>query len=289
MTTSSNKPAQELTIKNTQNTAEKTSSTRRNAKQYTEAIAKLFVVNHLITETEECSIEQRTQQREQKEREAQQANLEKILKIAYDVSNEDSANMPDPDWLAQFMSIAKNIHSANMQALWGRVLKKEVIAPGSFSIKALNTLKNMTKKDAHAFQHACSLSCSFGTDQGRKLLTGAISHKMSLLVIPKRDQSKLTLGQYQLPYHELLSLIELGIIHASELESGSISQHQALPLNYQNHHFKILANSKISTLTYYRFTPTGNELAHLLPVSLYEGYQTDLINLLNRYFMVESS
>ncbi|WP_281222944.1 TIGR03899 family protein [Photobacterium sanguinicancri] len=289
MSTPSDKSSQALTVKSTQPPKDSASSPRRSSKQYTEAIGKLFAINHLITESEERSLELRTQQREQKERETQQVNLEKILKIAYDVSTDDSANMPDPDWLAHFMFIAKNIYSANMQALWGRVLKKEVIAPGSFSIKALNTLKNMTKKDAHAFQHACSLSCSFGTDQGRKLLTGAINQKMSLFVIPRREQSKLTLGQYQLPYHELLSLIELGIIHASELESGTISQHQALPLNYQNHHFKVLANSKISALTYYRFTPTGNELAHLLPVSKYESYQTDLIHLLSQYFIIESS
>lgn len=289
MSTPPDKPTQELTLKGSHNTKDTGSSTLRSSKQYTEAIAKQFAINHLIMESKECSLELRTQQRERKEREAQQLNLEKIIKIAYDVSNDDSANMPDPDWLAQFMFIAKNIYSTNMQALWGRVLKKEVTAPGSFSIQALNTLKNMTKKDAYAFQHACSLSCIFGSDQGRKLLTGAINNKMSLFVIPKREQSTLTLGQYQLPYHELLSLIELGIIHASELESGAISQHQALPLNYQSQHFKILASNKTSTFTYYRFTPIGNELAHLLPVSKHESYQNDLMNVLSLYFIIESS
>ncbi|PST87635.1 TIGR03899 family protein [Photobacterium jeanii] len=289
MTTSTEKNATELsTHVKASSSHTNNQNNLRTSKQWTQAIAKQLAVNYLIEPTEGVSLEQRTLTREKRSRELEQQNLEQIFKLTHDVCNDESAHSPDPDWLAQFMAIAKTIHSPNMQKLWSRVLKREMTTPNSFSIKALETLKRMTKREAHAFQHLCTLASSFGNEHGKKLITGINYYSTSLLILPKQEQRKLSLGQYQLPYHELLSLIDLGILFSSELESGEINSQQPLTLTYQQQHYKLQAISKRCSLLYYRLSPVGNELAHLLPSSKHEGYQNELISLLSQHFSVES-
>jgi hypothetical protein len=86
----------------------------------------------------------------------------------------------------------------------------------------------------------------------------------------------------------LLILVELGIVLGTELESGVIEAEPALKLNYQGKEFTLQPKSKATTLTYYRFTPTGNELCQLLGNRSNSRYQEKLVDLLNRKFQVQS-
>lgn len=106
--------------------------------------------------------------REKLLREQQQQNLEKIVKLAHDYCNDETAGEPDPDWLHRFFEMAKDIHDSSMQKLWSQIFKQEVISPGSTSMKALKVLKDMTQREAQTFQRAASLACSFGYNQIKK-------------------------------------------------------------------------------------------------------------------------
>ncbi|MCW8330276.1 TIGR03899 family protein [Photobacterium sp. SDRW27] len=255
----------------------------------TKELASQYAIDHLISGDQEKDITERTLLRNKRETQRQQENLERIFKLAYDSSNDKTAGDPDPDWLYHFISIAKNIHGAAMQRLWSQILKQEVSTPGSTSLKALDTLKNMTNREAQTFHRACMLACHFGNDHNKKLLTSIkVRHGiLSLLRSPSND--KLALGNYQLPYSNLLVLMDLGLLLRSELESGEITLESSLAFGYQGTHYLLKPVKKGITLTYYRLSPTGQEIAKLLGMKNHEPYKESLLELLSKHFIVEKS
>ncbi len=231
---------------------------------------------------------ERAQIREQKRAEQRQKNLEQILKLAHKSCRDETAGEPDLDWLYRFFDMAQEIHNPSMQKLWAQVLKKEIINPGFTSMKALNVLQDMTPKEAQILQRAASLACSFGGDGSKKLLIGYKAHG-GIFSFGKRDTSaNINMGNHQLPYANLLVLIELGLLHATELESGEIAQETPLVLSYQGKSLSLHVNSRGVRLLYYRFSPTGNELCKLLGNKNNSQYYDQLLALLNQKFLVQS-
>ncbi|MDR9826855.1 TIGR03899 family protein [Vibrio sp. FNV 38] len=226
--------------------------------------------------------------RERKRHELRQRNLESIIKKAHSSCNNESAGQPDLDWQHRFFDMAQEIHNPMMQNLWAQVLKREVTNPGATSLKALKALHDMNSKEAQILQRAASLACSFGGDGSKKLLIG-IKSKGSIFKLGKRISTEtVSLGAHQLPYSSLLVLIELALVHASELESGEIETDSPLLVNYQDQSMTLRAHSKGSSLLYYRFTPTGNELCRLLGNKTNNAYWEQVVALLNHSFTLHS-
>ncbi|MFV8454827.1 TIGR03899 family protein [Vibrio owensii] len=231
---------------------------------------------------------ERAQLREQRRQEQRQKNLEQILKLAHSSCRDETAGEPDQDWLYRFFDMAQDIHNSSMQKLWAQVMKREVTNPGSTSMKALKVLKDMSPREAQTLQRAATLACSFGGDSSRKLLIGYKAHG-GIFSFGKRDTtSNLNMGSFQLPYSSLLVLIELGLLHSTELESGEIGIETPLMLNYQGKNLSLQVNTKGVRLLYYRFTPTGNELCKLLGNKPNNQYYDQMLALLNQRFSVHS-
>ncbi len=57
----------------------------------------------------------------------------------------------DPDWTARFFSEARDVSTPEMQRYWGEVLAREVAVPGSFSLRTLDVLRNMTRAEAEKY------------------------------------------------------------------------------------------------------------------------------------------
>ncbi|MFB9137580.1 TIGR03899 family protein [Vibrio sp. AK197] len=226
--------------------------------------------------------------RERKRKEQQQKNLEKILKVAYASCKKETAGDPDQDWLQRFFDMAKDIHNTSMQKLWAQVLKREVTNPGSTSMKALQILKDMTPKEAQILQRVASLSCHFGADSSLKFLIG-LRAQGGIFSFGKRNlTNNLNLGHFQLNYSSLLVLFELGIMHATELESGEIGLETPLSLGYQGKNLSLQAQNRGVHLLYYRFTPTGNELCKLLGNKPNMQYYDEMVALLSQKFSVHT-
>ena len=64
---------------------------------------------------------------------------------------------PDPDWTARFFDHAQDVSSEDMQKIWARILAGEVESPGRTSLRTLDTLRDMTKRDAELFRDICGL------------------------------------------------------------------------------------------------------------------------------------
>ncbi|CAH8194970.1 TIGR03899 family protein [Vibrio aestuarianus] len=226
--------------------------------------------------------------RERQRKEQRQKNLEQILKLAHVSCKDETAGDPDQDWLHRFFDMAQDIHNSSMQRLWAQVLKREVTNPGSTSLKALQVLQDMTPKEAQILQRASSLACSFGSDNSRKLLVG-VRAANGIFSLGKRNITfTINMGSFQLPYSSLLVLIELGLLHATELESGEIELEPALLLIYQGKNLSLQAMGKGVRLLYYRFSPTGNELCKLLGNKPNIQYYDQMVAVLSQKFTVQT-
>lgn len=54
----------------------------------------------------------------------------------------------DDDWLFRWREHASSVGAEDLQNLWGRVLAGEIKSPGSFSLRALDFLKNLSQQEA---------------------------------------------------------------------------------------------------------------------------------------------
>ncbi len=242
----------------------------------------------LLNEAPEKTALERALDRERQLKEQRQKNLEQILQLAFSACKDETAGAPDQDWLVRFFSMAQDIHNTSMQRLWAQVFKREVTNPGSTSMKALKVLRDMSQKEAQILQRAASLACSFGQDSSRKLFVG-LKAQGSIFSFGKRDHTiNLSLGNFQLPYSSLLVLIELGLLHATELESGEIEADPALILTYQGKNLLLTPLGRGVTLLYFRFTPTGNELCKLLGNKSNMTYYDQMVAVLSHKFTVQT-
>lgn len=236
----------------------------------------------------ENSVLNRALNRERQRRERQQQNLEQIIKLAHTACSNELAGQPSADWLYRFFDLAHEIHTPSMQTLWAQILKKEVMNPGTTSIKTLHILHGMAPKEAQILQRAASLSCYFGNDQSRKLLLGYKQPQRLLSFGKRTPMHNVQLGAFQLPYSSLLILIELGLLHAAELESGEIAPGSPLLIHYQGQTLSLQVNNRGVSLIYYRFTPAGSELCQLLGNTPNSAYYDQLTTILNQTFTTTS-
>ena len=82
------------------------------------------------------------------------ANIRSVVEhAAEDLSDKEVTNHePDHDWTARFFDCVQDVSSEHMQKLWAKVLSGEVESPGGTSLRTLDTLRNMTKRDAEMFE-----------------------------------------------------------------------------------------------------------------------------------------
>ncbi|MHA2939228.1 TIGR03899 family protein [Vibrio sp. RC27] len=273
----------------TSNTQKRTKNHIKDSASQVMQIAQSHGLDALLVKTKDpLSPLERAINRENRLKEQRQKNLEQIMKIALSSCKNETAGEPDQDWLLRFFTMAQEIHNSSMQRLWAQVLKLEVTNPGSTSMKALKVLKDMTPKEAQILQRAATIACSFGQDSSKKICVG-IKSQGSIFSFGKRDNSiSISLGNFHLPYSSLLVLIELGLLHASELESGEIELNPPLVLHYQAKRVSLSPLSKGIRLLYFRFSPTGNELCKLLGNKSNADYFEQLSALLSQKFTIES-
>ncbi len=97
------------------------------------------------------------------------------------------------DWALRFFDISKNIRDEEMKNLWSSILADEIVKPGSYSLRALEILKNMNRKDAELFTKICNLALDIS----------------DLVIIP---QSKEMLDKYDISFIDSIYLEELNLL-----------------------------------------------------------------------------
>jgi hypothetical protein len=83
-----------------------------------------------------------------------QQNIESVCaNAAEELKNESSVSesKPEPEWISHFFDIAEKVSTEDLQYWWGKILAGEIKQPGSFSLRTLDVLKNMSRQEAESF------------------------------------------------------------------------------------------------------------------------------------------
>lgn len=234
--------------------------------------------------------QQRAERRLRMQQERQQVNLEHIIMSSADYAPEFVAERDvDPDWFHHYCELALNISNKAMQQLWAKILACELAEPGQFSLKTLYVLKQMSHKEALALQHAASLCSRAPHEQSGRIYFGIFRRPSIFRLVTGTSQGLLNLSQYNLSYPTILSLMDTGLLHHAEIESGEIASGDHVQLTIQQQRFHCVALKSGLVLQYYKFSPIGEELLPLLNLQPQSGYLAALQQLLSKDFIVTVS
>ena len=193
----------------------------------------------------------RTKQRLYTEEIRRQENLEDVFEYAdkelsVKATNKASKERVDEDWTLNFVRLAKDVTEDSMKRMWGKLLSGEIMTPGSYSLRMMILLSQLSKHDAEIIR-------SF-------LNKGLFSDgRQKAVILKDKDNNGINFSQ-------LLYMMELGLIDSSE----------SLALTYNNEGYKtakrnILFERNGIGLSFafqtekmefpiYRFTNIGREL-----------------------------
>lgn len=119
-----------------------------------------------------------------------------ILEAEAELENDSSLPPEQPindDWLYRWRDYASEVSSEELQSMWGKVLAGETKAPGSFSLRTMDFLRNVSQKEAQDIA---------------KLAPYVIGNMIY------RDQKHF--DQVGLPFGLFISMQELGILSGVE-------------------------------------------------------------------------
>ena len=215
------------------------------------------------------------------------SNLQAVLNIALNVSiNEQTNDNLDPDWFFAFSTMAEEIYSPPMQELWGKIFAVEVARPGSFSLRTLQLLKTLTHRDAKVFNKAVNIASRKSNDTVPRILVGYHKRKGLLSFLKKPIPEQINLASVGLSYPDILSLQEMKLIYASEIESAEYSEGQQVTWRCVNENITLTCKAPGVALVYYKFTSVGSELYKLVTKSTNETYLQEIKQVLSEVFNI---
>lgn len=86
-----------------------------------------------------------------------QKNIDDVVDIAANQlkgENEVPKDKVSVDWATRFFNTVQDISEDEMKLIWGKLLAGEVKFPGSYSLRAIELLKNLTSEEALLFTEA---------------------------------------------------------------------------------------------------------------------------------------
>jgi hypothetical protein len=151
----------------------------------------------------ESDIENRILMRVAYQQAKKQSNIESVVQYAADdlkSEKEVAQEMPDSDWVTRFFNISEDVSSDQMQILWGKILAGEIKKPGSYSLRTLDVLKNITQQEAELFVRVCKIAfyCS------------------GIVFIPKLEGEIYLKEKFGLSFADFLFLQEIGLLAPGE-------------------------------------------------------------------------
>lgn len=215
--------------------------------------------------------EARALQRTMHESLQQENNLEAILGVAAtEVASADNiSDQPvDDDWLSHFTNYAKNVTTNEMQLIWGKILAGEINNPGSFSMRTLDKLHSLSKKDAECFQKILPIILLLGNG--------------GFTVSDSEIYSK-----YGISFSEIMWLDECGLITSNGLVSftPTIASHSEQLIYTNNRLIRIFnpnTQSKKLSIGIHTLTQAGAELFHLLSAEPNNDYIIDVAQMISK-------
>lgn len=241
-----------------------------------------------VTGNDSQTLAQRTRSRLRQWEQLRQQNLEAIASEALSYLAEGGSDVqPDADWLAQFLELAADIHAPALRSLWARILAAEASRPGSFTLKTLTRLRQLTQRDATLLRHALALRCRLGENSGLQILIGwGTPLPWWQLLAAKSSETNLSLARFSLPPSAVLALEELGLLYNEEFGAGPFNPGDEIALTIASQRLVLVPKKQGTRLTYLRFSAVGEELAQLIKVPSHPSYVSELQDALTQLFEV---
>ncbi|MBB1383378.1 TIGR03899 family protein [Shewanella sp. SR41-2] len=236
-----------------------------------------------------ASVAERAEYRQRKQLSQYQTNLESIFALAINYTPSDVTGVElDPDWRYQFFQMAEQIHNRKMQDLWARILASEIVNPGNFSLRTLAVLLQLTFREALIFEKALGMSVKINTEPRFKLLSSYRINGGMKQYFRKHTQTNFGLSQFGLPYSSILTLVDAGILHKSEFETGLLNNNEHIQLTMCNATLLLKPKHQHLLFTYYRFTTVGDELCQLIQAKSDDEFINAVKTMLAKDFMINS-
>lgn len=209
-----------------------------------------------IAETLPDSLEGRAQQRVSNEDILHQQNMEDVLKGAAERLSAEAPNNPlqsiDPDWYRIVMNDVKDISNGEMKQIWSKLVAGEILRPKSYSLRAVQLLRSLSKDDAEIITKIAPFTIS--DDSGKRM----IIHGME-------DNSK------WFKFDDLLFLDELRLLETSSMVemnwdfTNQVTDYSnCVMLNNGNVGINIFTNVKHYSIPVYTLTVIGNQIFSLI-------------------------
>ncbi|MCL5049796.1 MAG: TIGR03899 family protein [Firmicutes bacterium] len=218
-------------------------------------------------------LDARIDKRFKQQRRREQSNIEQIFKLALDFAPDNRPNESlDLDWLHTFIQHAQQISNPAMQQLWSRILASESARPGSFSIRTLTTLRQLTSREADVLRRAYSVTGHDVQQGSYKILTGYYRKPTVFTWLTLDKPTVVNIAKAGFSYPDILLLSELGVLYPSAIESSELHKGQSVTMQFGSKRMRLNAERNGLVLTYYKFTPQGEELLRLLPAGSHDTY-----------------
>lgn len=201
-------------------------------------------------------LEERTQERLNFQEAKKQLNIENVTAFAAEELKDEPAVTDEPldeDWTTRFFRIAEEVSNEEMQALWGKILAGEIKQPKSYSLRTLELIRNLSKKEADTFMKVANFSIRSGNGS---------------YVFKGNDDDKLS-KEFGVNYMDIALLKEIGLI-----QPGDFVNHQFIQQTIDSQrvliagHIVIFVKVKANTPTIHMpvdvFSSSGNELLKLV-------------------------
>jgi hypothetical protein len=203
-----------------------------------------------------------------------QKNIESITSVAAaDLLDQSSLpdEKPDEDWVSRYFNSAQDVSSEQMQELWGRILSGEIKKPGSYSLKTLDFVKNLTKADAILLEHVAKLAVNYNGS--------------SFLVTADADWLRTHREIY--PGHHF-ALGELGAMYPTDLNYDTFRENSSQEELFVSGKLILVAGRGTITnklgLPIWKFTKVGQELLQLIAAEGDEAY----LEKIGRFFIAKN-
>lgn len=204
---------------------------------------------------------------------SKQQNIENVVSYARDILEHEQEVSQEPvsqTWLSNFFESAGYVEEEDLQKIWGKLLAGEIKGPGSYSLRTLSALRNMTSKEAKIFQKIVNFSVRIGKNY---------------FLPNQKNLSK----KFNLLYEELLLLAENNLLTVDEnlQTEGTVKAGDSHPIIYNN----LIANISTTSskeipihLRIFPFTSIGKELMHLTQIVPNQSFFIEYVKQIESQF-----
>lgn len=206
----------------------------------------------------------RTEQRLLQDEMKKQQNMDAIVANAAEElqGKEKVSETPvDEDWSTRFRNIAKDVSSEEMQFIWGKVLASEVENPGSFSLRTLETIRNLSKAEAASFQ---------------KIIPFIIQMNRECFFTSDKE----IMEKYGIAYADIMVLDECGLVELSGVSYNPMMKEGDIRELVTDERVAIIRGASDTSVkvTFYAYalTNAGRELYSILAHSPENDYFVDV-------------